>query len=295
MENKTLDGKVALVTGGSKGLGQEISFVLASAGATVIVNYNKSQSDAERITARIKASGGKAVAIKADVSREADISSLYSEIKEQVGSVDILVNNAGINPSKPLLELTLEDFQKSINVNLTAAFLTTQAALPAMIEKNYGRIINISSVAAQLGGVIGPAYAASKAGMLGLTHSYAALLAKYGGITSNAIAPALIETEMIKKQSQYKTNAHSTWTFWAASRSCQRCAYVGNKWLPQWTNYQCKWWLVHELILNLNACSLSTKQPLANLLLTKKLKGETVYFLLYFIFAPTGKSGNKHA
>jgi len=93
--------------------------------------------------------------------------------------------------------LTLQDFMECINVNLTSAFLATQAALPIMIERNFGRIINISSIAAQLGGVIGPHYAASKAGMLGLTHSYAAILSKYGGITSNAIAPALIETNMV--------------------------------------------------------------------------------------------------
>lgn len=198
METNKLNNKVALVTGAAKGLGKEIAFTLANAGATVIVNYHSSKEAADAIVAEITANGQKAIALKADVSSEAEVAELYRQIAEQAGNVDILVNNAGINPTKPLLDITLADFQQALSVNLTSAFLTTQAALPGMIEKQSGRIINISSVAAQLGGVIGPQYAASKAGMLGLTHSYAAMLAKYGGITSNAIAPALIETDMIK-------------------------------------------------------------------------------------------------
>lgn len=204
METNKLNNKVALVTGAAKGLGKEIAFTLANAGATVIVNYHSSKDAANAIVAEITAKGQKAIALKADVSSEAEVAELYRQIAQQAGTVDILVNNAGINPTKPLLDITLADFQQALNINLTSAFLTTQAALPGMIEKQSGRIINISSVAAQLGGVIGPQYAASKAGMLGLTHSYAAMLAKYGGITSNAIAPALIETDMIKDNPNIK-------------------------------------------------------------------------------------------
>lgn len=204
MENNKLKNKVALVTGASKGLGKHIAFSLAQAGATVIVNYNSSKNAADLIVNEIIGKGQKAIAIKADVSNDKEVTELYSQIELQAGSVDILVNNAGINPVKPLLELTLADFQQSIAVNLASAFLTTQAALPGMIAKKSGRIINISSVAAQLGGIIGPHYAASKAGLLGLTHSYAAMLAQYGGITSNAIAPALIETDMIKDNPNIK-------------------------------------------------------------------------------------------
>lgn len=204
MKSTLLKNKIALVTGASKGLGKSIAFKLASAGATVIVNYNSSKAAAEEIVDTIKSEGGTACAIQADVSDEAAVKNLYAEILTVAGSVDILVNNAGINPVKPLLELTLKDFQQSLDVNLTSAFLTTQAALPAMIEKKYGRIINISSVAAQLGGVIGPHYSAAKAGMIGLTHSYAAMLAQYGGITSNAVAPALIDTEMIQNNPNIK-------------------------------------------------------------------------------------------
>jgi 3-oxoacyl-[acyl-carrier protein] reductase len=204
MEPKILSGKIALVTGGSKGLGKDIVLNLAAAGAIVIINYNSSRSAAEELATTVVKNGGQAFALQTDVSKETEVARLFSQIRQQAGDVDILINNAGINPSKPLLDLTLADFQQSLDTNLTSAFLTTQAALPSMIEKNFGRIINISSVAAQLGGVIGPHYSASKAGMIGLTHSYAALTAKYGGITSNAVAPALIETDMIKNNPNIK-------------------------------------------------------------------------------------------
>jgi 3-oxoacyl-[acyl-carrier protein] reductase len=204
MKTPSLKGKVALVTGASKGLGKAIAFSLANAGATVIVNYNKSKTEAETIVKQIEAEGGKAFVIQADVSKEEAVKNLFSQVEKVAGSVDILVNNAGIAPTKTTADLTLADFQQSLDVNLTSAFLTIQATIPAMIEKNFGRIINLSSVAAQLGGVIGPHYAAAKAGMIGLTHFYAAMLAKYGGITSNAVAPALIETDMIKDNPNIK-------------------------------------------------------------------------------------------
>jgi 3-oxoacyl-[acyl-carrier protein] reductase len=201
-----LKNRVALVTGASRGIGKDSAIRLAGAGAKVIVNYYKSKPEADEVVEVIKANGGQAIAIKADVSKEPEIKRLFNETVATFGHVEILVNNAGINPGRPILELTLQDFMDCINVNLASAFLTTQAALPYMIEKNFGRIINISSIAAQLGGVIGPHYAASKAGMLGLTHSYAAILSKYGGITSNAIAPALIETDMVTKNPNAKAS-----------------------------------------------------------------------------------------
>ncbi|GAB3046955.1 3-oxoacyl-ACP reductase family protein [Spirosoma pulveris] len=204
MNNSTLKQQVALVTGASRGLGRAIALSLAEAGATVIINFNSSPEKADQVVTEIQTSGGTALAIQADVSDEQSVNDLFSTIKRETGNVDIVVNNAGINPVKPLLEVSLADFQRSLAVNLTSAFLVTQAALPAMIEKQHGRIINISSVAAQLGGVIGPHYAAAKAGMIGLTHSYATMLAQYGGITANAIAPALIETDMIKGNSSIK-------------------------------------------------------------------------------------------
>lgn len=204
MEQKALEQKIALVTGASRGLGKEIAFYLANAGATVIVNYNSSKGQAEEVVQQIMATGGRAFAMQADVSKEEEVKSLFEKINEVAGTVDILVNNAGINPVKSFQEITLKDFVQTITVNLVSAFLTTQQAIPAMIEKQFGRIINLSSVAAQLGGVIGPHYAASKAGLLGLTHSYALQLSKFPNITVNAIAPALIETEMIKDNPNIK-------------------------------------------------------------------------------------------
>ncbi len=121
---------------------------------------------------------------------------MVARIEAELGPVSILVNNAGISRPQPLDQITERDWDEILAVNLKSMFLVTQAVLPSMRKERWGRIINLSSVAAQLGGVIGPHYAASKAGCLGLTHSYAALLAKEG-ITVNAIAPALIETEMI--------------------------------------------------------------------------------------------------
>src|SRR6478609_6757428 len=149
MKNDVLKDRVALITGASRGIGKDCAFRLAEAGASVVVNYYKSKTEAKEIVSEINANGGKALAIMADVSKETDVKELFRKISASVGHVEILVNNAGINPGKPLLELTLQDFMACMDTNLTSAFLVTQAALPNMIEKRFGRIINISSVAAQ--------------------------------------------------------------------------------------------------------------------------------------------------
>lgn len=203
MGQKFFENRIALVTGAASGIGKVIAIALAEAGAKVVINYHKRTEEAKKLEEAIRIQGGHAKAIQADVSDEAEVQFLFNSIKDTFGSVDILVNNAGINPSKPLEQITLADWQQTITINLTSAFLVSQAAVPAMIEKGFGRIINISSIAAQTGGVIGPHYAASKAGMIGLTHSYASLLAKHS-ITANAIAPALIDTEMIQNKPNIK-------------------------------------------------------------------------------------------
>ena len=203
MVQKFPENKIALVTGAASGIGKVIAIALAEAGAKVVINYHKRTDEAKKLEEAIRIQGGYAKAIQADVSDEAAVQSLFNNIKDSFGSVDILVNNAGINPSKPLEQITLADWQQTVSINLTSAFLVTQAAVPAMIEKGFGRIINISSIAAQTGGIIGPHYAASKAGLIGLTHSYASLLAKHN-ITANAIAPALIDTEMIQNKPNIK-------------------------------------------------------------------------------------------
>jgi len=200
---KPLEGRVALITGASRGIGHAAALALSEVGAKVAVNYYASEDCALDLVKQITGRGGVAIAAKADVSQAAEVSRLVETVSRELGRVDVLVNNAGINPSKPLDQLTEDDWNRVIAINLSSAFLVSQAVLPGMREQRWGRIIMLSSVAAQMGGVIGPHYAASKAGMIGLAHSYAALLAKEG-ITANAIAPALIETDMIRGNDRIK-------------------------------------------------------------------------------------------
>jgi 3-oxoacyl-[acyl-carrier protein] reductase len=198
-----LTGKKALVTGGSRGIGRGIALALAEAGCDVAVNYLRAREQANEVVEQIAAIGRKAIAVQADVSQEEEVRRLVAEVETYLGQIDILVNNAGINPITPLDQLGLEDWNHVVNANLTSAFLVTQAVIPGMRKRRWGRLIMLSSIAAQTGGVIGPHYAASKAGMLGLAHSYANLLVKEG-ITANAIAPALIATDMVLSKEQLK-------------------------------------------------------------------------------------------
>lgn len=191
-----ITGKIALVTGASRGIGRAIAIALAREGADVAVNYRSREEEANAVALAIRELGRRSIAVRADVSKRDDVVRMIQTVETELGGIGILVNNAGIARPQPLEEITEQDWDELIAVNLTSCFLVTQAVLPAMRARRWGRIINLSSVAAQLGGVVGPHYAASKAGMLGLTHSYAALLAKEG-ITANAIAPALVETEMV--------------------------------------------------------------------------------------------------
>lgn len=193
----SLNGRVALITGASRGIGRDIAVALAGAGCSVAVCYHKDKAGAEDVAAAIGQQGRNAVAFGGDVADPQVAVSLVREVEAQMGPLGIVVNNAGINPSRPLEQITAEDWNETLRVNLGSAFHVTQAALPGLRERKWGRIITLSSIAAQLGGVIGPHYAASKAGLIGLSHYYAAALAKEG-ITSNSIAPALIETEMLK-------------------------------------------------------------------------------------------------
>lgn len=193
---KPLSGRVALVTGASRGIGKAIAIALADAGADVAVNYRVQAAAAEAVCKSIRAAGRKCIAVQADVSISAHVERLVKTTENELGPVGILVNNAGIGKMLPADQVTEEIWNKFLRVNLTSVFLVTQRVLPGMRSARWGRIINLSSVAAQYGGVIGPHYSATKAGILGLTRSYASQFAKEG-ITANAIAPALIETDMI--------------------------------------------------------------------------------------------------
>jgi 3-oxoacyl-[acyl-carrier protein] reductase len=191
-----LNGKIALVTGASRGIGRAVAIALGEAGADVAVNYHRREAEAQNTCSAIKKAGRRALAVQADVSQAAEVARMVAAIVSELGPVDILVNNAGIVSHKPLAEISEADWDEMLAVNLKSAFLVTQQVLGGMRDRKWGRIMFLSSVAAQTGGVTGPHYAASKAGALGLTHSYARHLFKEG-ITVNALSPALIETDMV--------------------------------------------------------------------------------------------------
>jgi len=193
-----LKGRVALVTGGSRGIGRAIAISLAEAGAAVAVNYVTKAAEANAVVAAIHGQGGRAVSVGADVSKAAAVTGMVAGVERELGPIDVLVNNAGIAIGRSIDELSEEDFDLTIAVNLKSVFLCTQAVLPGMRRRRWGRIVNISSGAARGAGGVGPHYNASKAGMEGMTRGYAARLVK-DGITVNAVAPSLIETDMVKQ------------------------------------------------------------------------------------------------
>lgn len=190
-----LTHRVALVTGGSRGIGAAVALALAEAGADVAVNYRSRADEANEVCDAIRAKGRRAMAVGADVSQSAAVKELVDKVAAELGAVDVLVNNAGIAPVRGLDELSEAEFDETLAVNLKSAFLCTQAVLPGMRSRHWGRIVNISSVAARSGGVVGVHYNASKAGLEGLTRAYAARLVKEG-VTANAVAPGPIDTEM---------------------------------------------------------------------------------------------------
>ncbi|MFL6624225.1 MAG: SDR family NAD(P)-dependent oxidoreductase [Sulfurifustis sp.] len=200
-KTRDLSGKVALVTGGSRGIGRAVALALAEAGADVAVNYRRRESEAEQVRAEVERRGRRCVAVRANVAVATEVTRMVGEVQRSLGVATILVNNAGIARPQAIEEITEADWDEIIDVNLKSVFLVTQAVLPGMRAARWGRIINMSSAAAQLGGIIGPHYTASKAGILGLTHAYASRLAGQG-ITVNAIAPALIETDMLGGNAQ---------------------------------------------------------------------------------------------
>jgi 3-oxoacyl-[acyl-carrier protein] reductase len=200
-----LNGHTALVTGASRGIGAAIAIALAEAGAKVAVNYRERADQADAVAARIRGMGGRAITIGADVSQAGAVANMTEQVASALGPIDVLVNNAGIAIVRGIDDLSESDFDATIAINLKSAFLCTQAVLPAMRAKKWGRIVNISSGAARGAGAIGVHYNASKAGMEGLTRGYAARLVKEG-ITVNAVAPSLIETDMMRGRSDLALN-----------------------------------------------------------------------------------------
>jgi 3-oxoacyl-[acyl-carrier protein] reductase len=199
----SLSGRVTLVTGGGRGIGKAIVLALAAAGCDVAVNYLSRDADAKATADAVKALGRRALVVRGDVTRREDIKAMMDAVEGALGPVDILVNNAGRLRIETLEQMSEESWNDIIQVNLSSVFLMTQAVLPGMRARKWGRIINLTSVAAQLGSTMGVHYAAAKAGVIATTKSYARVLAKEG-VTVNAIAPALIATEMVASNPNIK-------------------------------------------------------------------------------------------
>ena len=192
----TLQEAVAVVTGASRGLCRAIAEELGRGGATVVVNYSRSKEPAEELVGQISENGGEAMAVQADVSDPEQAQSLIDKTIDEYNRIDVLVNNAGINVDRTLKKLSVEDWEKVIQVDLNSAFYTVHAALPHMMEQGGGKIINMSSFVGEAGNIGQANYSAAKAGLLGFTKTAAKELARYG-ITVNSICPGFIETDMV--------------------------------------------------------------------------------------------------
>lgn len=202
-----MERRVAVVTGGSRGIGKSICIALAKAGFDIVTCYTSGAAAANETVAACEAEGAKAYAFCANISNSEDVTQLFEKVKECFGRIDVLVNNAGITKDDLLLRMTEDAFMQVIDVNLKGAFLCCKAASKMMLKSKYGRIINISSVVGISGNAGQANYAASKAGIIGLTKSVAKELGGKG-ITANAVAPGFIQTDMTEKLSE---DAQSKW------------------------------------------------------------------------------------
>lgn len=192
-----LTGRVALVTGASRGIGRAVALKMAECGAKIVINYNQSAAEAEKVAEQTRGRGGQCLTVQGDVTLAADVERIFQTAQQSFGTVDVLVNNAGINRDTLILRMSEKDWDEVLNTNLRAAFLCTKAALRPMMRQRWGRIINISSLAGLLGNAGQANYSAAKAGLIGLTKAVAREMGSRG-ITVNALAPGFIETDMTK-------------------------------------------------------------------------------------------------
>jgi 3-oxoacyl-(acyl-carrier-protein) reductase len=195
MNDKNLEGRVALVTGGSRGIGRSICLALAEEKCSIVVNYNSNQAAANSVVEELHASGVKARAFQADISDEAQANNMIEQALNEFGQVDIVVNNAGITKDRSFAKMTRDQWNSVLLVNLNGPFNITHKLLPLMVERNWGRIINITSIVAQMGNFGQANYAVAKGGLIAFTKTLAREVARRG-VTVNAVAPGFIETDM---------------------------------------------------------------------------------------------------
>jgi 3-oxoacyl-[acyl-carrier protein] reductase len=192
-----LTSRVALVTGASRGIGRAVALKLAECGARIVINYNQSTAEAQKVAEQIRSQGGQCLTVQGDVTVAADVERVFQAAQQEFERVDILVNNAGINRDTLILRMSEKDWDEVLSTNLRGAFLCTKAALRSMMRQRWGRIVNISSLAGLLGNAGQANYSAAKAGLIGLTRAVAREMGSRG-ITVNALAPGFIETDMTK-------------------------------------------------------------------------------------------------
>jgi 3-oxoacyl-[acyl-carrier protein] reductase len=193
-----LEGKTAIVTGGSLGIGSAIAVVLGREGANVALNYRKHSEEAERVAGEVEAAGGKGIAVRADVSSFDDAQAMVAKVRETFGGLDILVNNAGVNRDRTIWKMSEEEWDTVIAINLKGYFNYIRAAAPVFKEQKSGKIVNVTSINGLRGKFGQSNYSASKAGIIGLTKAVARELGAFS-VNVNAVAPGLIETEMMKQ------------------------------------------------------------------------------------------------
>lgn len=190
-----LKGKCAIITGASRGIGKAIALKLASLGANIVINYRSNEKEALEVENEIKGMGVETLCIQGDISKSEEVENIVASAKEKFGTIDIMVNNAGITKDGLILRMKEEDFDSVIDVNLKGVFNCLKAITPVMIKQKQGKIINLSSVVGITGNAGQVNYAASKAGVIGMTKSLAKEVGSRG-ITVNAVAPGYIETDM---------------------------------------------------------------------------------------------------
>jgi 3-oxoacyl-[acyl-carrier protein] reductase len=206
MNDRPLAGRTALVTGGAKGIGRSCCLRLAEAGVNIVVNYRSSEEQARETAAMVQECGVRSLPIRADVASPEQVASMVRDVESALGPVDLLVNNAGVFDLLSHEETSLEVWRRTLDVNLTGAYLVTWAVKPGMIERGFGRIVNIASIAGLRPRPTSIAYAVSKAGLISFTQSLAEALAPHN-IRVNAVAPGLIDTEIIAGVGRERINA----------------------------------------------------------------------------------------